>query len=46
MTANQPRTWLVDWKHFLREYPSIQGEVNEWKHRLATALIRMPGWRP
>ena len=32
--------WDVDWQNFLDEYPTIEGDAESWKQRLALALER------
>ncbi|WP_130344241.1 nucleotidyl transferase AbiEii/AbiGii toxin family protein [Herbihabitans rhizosphaerae] len=36
--------WDVDWENFRTEYPTITGEGEQWKRRLARTLETM--WRP
>ena len=30
--------WEVDWQNFLDEYPTIEGDAESWKQRLALAF--------
>jgi hypothetical protein len=32
--------WSVDWRNFRLEYPDVDGELEDWKRRLAVALAR------